>query len=463
MKTKQYKSSYKTLGQNTYPAVRDSKGKRMSFSESRRLRSRAQQIIPGGCHFYAKGDEQYPHQSPDFICRGKGSHLLDVDGNEFIEYGMGLRSVTLGHGNKRVAKAAYEASLQGLNFLKPSPLELQLAEEMLSILPHGDMIKFGVNGFDVTSAAVKLACTYTGRDKIAIPSNRFFSFTDDLFIGSTPMNDDLSREVQNPTVEFSYNDIGSVRSLFEEHSEEIACLIMDPAKYDDPKDGFLHKTKQICHDYGAVFILDEITTGFRWDLSGAQEYYNIKADLSTFGKAMANGFPISALIGKKEIMIAGDFRNDKEGVFLLSQTHGAETASLAAALETIRIYQEEKVVNYLWDIGGKLKKGLTNTISELGLEDYFTLSGHPCCMVYRTNNSAGEPSQPFRTLFMQETIRQGLLMPSLIVNYAHTDYDIEKTLEGTREALIVYRKALEEGVGKYLENPSVKPVFRRYC
>lgn len=434
----------------------------MNFTKSNKLRRKAHKIIPGGCHTYAKGDDQYPELSPGFIERGEGCHVFDVDGNEFIEYGMGLRSVTLGHGNKRVAKAAYEASLKGVNFLRPSPIELRLAEEMLSLLPHGDMIKFGKNGSDATSAAVKLARAYTGRAKVAIPSDQPFFSVDDWFIGTTPMSAGIPKQVQDLTVHFTFNDIESVKSLFDRYPGEIACLIMEPAKYEDPKHSFLHKTKEICHKNGAVFILDEIITGFRWHLNGAQAYYDIQADLSTFGKAMANGYSVSALIGKRELMEAGGLNHDKERVFLLSQTFGAETGPLAAALETIKIYREENVIDYMWDIGRKLEKGVLNIIHELNLEGYFTLSGHPCCLVFGTNDSNKEPSQAFRTLFMQEAIKQGLLMPSLIVSYAHTEEDIDFTLKGMREALIIYKKALEDGLDKYLLGASVKPVFRKY-
>lgn len=433
------------------------------YSESNRLRKRAQQIIPGGCHTYAKGDDQYPEQSPGFICRGEGCRVLDVDGNEFIEYGMGLRSVTLGHGNRRVAKAAYEATLQGSNFLRPSPIEIQLAEEMLSLLPYGDMIKFGKNGSDVTTAAVKLARAFTGRDLVAVPSNQPFFSVDDWFIGTTAMNAGIPQKVQDLTLHFTYNDIESVQSLFDRQPGKIACLMMEPAKYEAPKDDFLHRVQDICHQNGALFILDEIITGFRWHLHGAQHFYNIKADLSTFGKTMGNGFPISALIGKKEIMEAGGINHDKERVFLLSQTFGAETGSLAAAVETIKIYREESVVEYLWDIGKKLEEGVLSIIAELSLEGFFTISGYPCCLVFGTNDEHYQSSQKFRTLFMQETIKQGLLVPSLIVSYVHTEADIEFTLQGVRKALIVYKRALEEGIDKYLVGPSVKPVFRRYA
>lgn len=434
----------------------------MVFTESDKLRRRAHQIIPGGCHTYAKGDDQYPALSPGFISRGEGCHVFDVDGNEFIEYGMGLRSVTLGHGEKRVAKAAYDATLKGVNFLRPSPIELQLAEEMLSLLPYGDMIKFGKNGSDVTTAAIKLARAYTGRDIVAIPANQPFFSVDDWFIGTTPMNAGIPKQIRDLTVTFNYNDIESVKLLFERHAGKIACLIMEPAKYEDPEDSFLHKTKEICHRHGAIFILDEIITGFRWHLNGAQKYYNIQADLSTFGKAMANGFSISALIGKQELMEAGGFHHTKERVFLLSQTFGAETGPMAAALKTLQIYREEDVVGYLWEVGNILKKGIRNIIRELDLEGFFTISGHPCCMVFGTNDSNQQPSQPFRTLFMQETIKHGLLMPSLIVSYAHTKKDVEFTFNGMREALIVYKKALEEGVEKYLVGPSEQHVFRKY-
>lgn len=432
------------------------------FSESNRLRKRAHNIIPGGCHTYAKGDDQYPELSPGFISRGKGCHVYDVDGNEFIEYGMGLRAVSLGHGNRRVTKAAYEATLNGVNFLRPAPIELELAEQMLSLLPHGDMIKFGKNGSDATSAAVKLARAHTGRDMVATPSDQPFFSVDDWFIGTTPMSAGIPAQVQELTVHFKYNDIDSVRALFEKYPGQIACLIMEPAKYEHPQDRFLHKTKEICHENGAVFILDEIITGFRWDLHGAQHYYDIKADLSTFGKAMANGFSISALIGKKELMEAGGLYHDKERVFLLSQTFGAETGPMAAALETIKIYREENVVDYLWNIGAQLEKGVKEIIDELELEGYFTISGLPCSLVFGTNDAAGEPSQPYRTLFMQEAIKQGLLMPSLIVSYAHTEEDIERTLEGMRTALVTYKKALEDGIEHYLVGRSVQPVFRKY-
>jgi glutamate-1-semialdehyde 2,1-aminomutase len=434
----------------------------MNFERSNQLQKKIHNLIPGGCHTYAKGDDQYPEQSPKLITGGQGCYVTDVDGNSFMEFGMGLRSVTLGHGNKRVAEAAYKASLNGTNFLRPSVLELELAEEMLSLLPHGDMIKFGKNGSDATTAAIKLSRAHTGRDLVAVPSNQPFFSVDDWFIGTTAMDAGIPKVIQDLTVQFEFNNLDSVKALFDQHPNQIACLIMEPAKYDDPEDHFLHKVRDLCHQNGTIFILDEIITGFRWHLNGAQAYYDIKADLSTFGKAMGNGYSVSALIGKRELMEAGGLRHDGERVFLLSQTYGAETGSLAAALETIKIYREENIIDVMWERGRQLEKGVNKIIDELKLHDYFTISGKPCCLVYGTNDENRNPSQPFRTLFIQETIKQGLLMPSLIVSGAHSESDVQLAIDGIGEALIVYKKAIDEGIEKYLHGKSVQPVFRKY-
>jgi glutamate-1-semialdehyde 2,1-aminomutase len=434
----------------------------MNFSKSIELNDKAHRLIPGGCHTYAKGDDQYPEQYPLFIKHGEGCHVFDVDGNEFIEYGMGLRSVTLGYGYKRIADAAYREYLKGTNFVRPSYLEVEMAEMMSDLIESAEMVKFGKNGSDVTNAAIKLSRAYTGRDMVGVPSNQPFFSVDDWFIGSTAMAAGIPQSIRDLTVKFKYNDLDSVKQLFETYPGKIACMIMEPAKEDDPVDNFLHNVRELCHKNGAVFILDEMITGFRWHLNGGQKYYNITPDLSTFGKAMANGFPVSALVGKKEIMELGGSNHSGEKVFLLSLTHGGETASLAAARETIRVYREHDVIRHLWDAGCSLARELNKTVAELKLDEYFVLRGKPCCMVYGTKDNDGKPSQPFRTLFIQETIKRGLLMPSLIVSYAHSQQDIEKTVEGVSEALYVYRKALDEGIDKYLKSRSVKPAIRKF-
>ncbi len=418
-------------------------------------------MIPGGCHTYAKGDDQYPVLSPGFIARGEGCHVWDIDGNEYIEYGMGLRSVTLGHGYGPVVEAAYKQMLLGTNFTKPSPLEVECAEELLGVIKGAEMVKFAKNGSDVTTAAVKLARAYTGRDIVAICAEQPFFSTDDWFIGSTPMAAGIPETVCHLTVKFHYNDIESVRGLFDRHAGRISCLVMEAATAVDPAGDFLHEVQDLCRKNGALLIFDEMITGFRWHLGGAQQYYGIVPDLSTFGKAMANGFAVSALAGKREIMELGGLFHDKERVFLLSTTHGAETHALAAAMKTIETYRERNVVEYLWEKGEKISNRLNRLSDELGLGQYFQVIGKPCNLVYVTRDREKTPSQAFRTLFLQETIKRGLLMPSLVVSFSHTDRDIDRTVEAIGESLLIYKKALHEGIDKYLVGRPVKPVFRR--
>jgi glutamate-1-semialdehyde 2,1-aminomutase len=432
----------------------------MIFEKSRQLQKKSHALIPGGGHTYAKGDDQYPMLSPAFIVRGEGSHVWDVDGNEFIEYGMGLRAVTLGHGFKPVVEAAYRHMLTGVNFTRPSPVEVECAEALLRVIEGADMVKFAKNGSDVTTAGVKVARAYTGRDLIAICGDQAFFSTDDWFIGSTAMSAGIPRAIKDLTVKFRFNDIESVRQLFKERPGEIACVVLEAATSVEPKPGFLQDLRAVCHDAGALFILDEMITGFRWHLGGAQKYYGVEPDLSTFGKAMANGFSLSALVGKREVMQLGGLFHDKDRVFLLSTTHGAETHALAAGLKTMEVYEEEKVIDRLWEKGAALREGIEHVTSQLGLEEFFHILGRPCNLVYATRDQDKQPSQTFRALFMQETIKRGLLMPSLVVSFAHTDADLAKTIECIGEALEVYGKALREGADKYLVGKPVKPVFR---
>lgn len=433
-----------------------------NFEKSKLIQQKSHQLIPGGSHTYAKGDDQYPELAPGFLVRGKGCHVWDVDGNEYIEYGMGLRSVTLGHAYEPVVEAAYRHMQQGINFTRPSVLEVDCAEKFLSLIEGADMVKFAKNGSDATTAAIKLARAYTCRDKVAICAEHPFFSTDDWFIGSTPMSAGVPSATRNLTVKFQYNNLASVQSLFQQHPGEIACLILEAETATPPVDDFLHKVKQLCHENGALFIIDEIITGFRWHLQGAQKVHSITPDLSTFGKALGNGFSIAALAGKREIMELGGLQHDKERVFLLSTTFGAEHHALAAAIEVMRVYEQEPVVEHLYQQGERLIYGINQVIAAQGLEGYFGVIGKPCNLIYFTCNQNRERSQEFRTLFLQETIKRGVIMPSLVVSYSHTDADIDRTIDAIAEALVIYRKALEDGVEKYLVGKSVKPVFRKF-
>ncbi len=433
-----------------------------NFQKSKELSRRAHELIPAGCHTYSKGDDQFPQNAPGFIVRGRGCQVWDVDGNEYIDWGMGLRSVILGHAYPRVLEAVMGELPNGSNFTRPSPLEVELAELLVDLIPSAQMVKFAKNGSDVTSAAVRLARAYTGRDKIALcKENPFFSFND-WFIGTTPPNAGIPQSVADLSLTFHYNDLASLQRLFDENPGHIAGVILEPVSTEAPRDGFLEQVRDLTHAHGAVLIFDEMISGFRWDLQGAQKYFGVTPDLSTFGKAIGNGFSVSALVGKRDVMELGGLRHSRPKVFLLSATHGAETHALAAAVATIRELREKDVVKQLWKTGQALQDGFNALAAELGLADYVTCAGYPCSPYIVCRDADRNVSLPFRTLFLQETIAHGILIPYIAASYSHTEGMIQKTLEASAAALEIYRRALQEGVDNYLVGPAVKPVFRKF-
>jgi glutamate-1-semialdehyde 2,1-aminomutase len=351
----------------------------------------------------------------------------------------------------------------GCNFTRPAPIEVECAEQFLSLIDGQEMVKFCKDGSDATTTAVKLARAYTGRDMVACCADHPFFSTEDWFIGTTAVNAGVPETVKELTTTFRYNDLESVRALFDRYPGRIAAVILEAARGEEPRDGFLHKLKALCHENGALFILDEMITGFRWHAGGAQKYYDIVPDLCAFGKALANGFSVSALAGQREYMRLGGLDHvDKPRVFLLSTTHGAETHALAAAIATMRIYQNEPVVEHLERQGRRLKEQGDAVIRHHGLEDYVEIMGRPSCLLYASRDLDRKPSQAMRSLLLQETIRRGILAPSLVVSYAHTDEDIDRTIEAFDGALGIYRKALDGGVERFLIGRPSEIVMRSH-
>ena len=435
----------------------------MNFEKSNALRERLHRTIPGGAHTYAKGDDQYPEGMAPVIVRGKGCRVWDVDGNELIEYGSGLRAVTLGHAYPPVIEAARRQLELGANFVRPARIELECAESFLELVPNAEMVKFCKDGSDAVSGALKLARAHTGRDMVAICSNHPFFSIDDWFMGASGMPGGIPPSVRALTVKFNYNDLQSLENMFNEHPGRIAAIVLEGEKEAPPAPGFFDGLRALCDKYGALFILDEMITGFRWHLGGAQACHGIRPDLSTFGKSLGNGFSVSALTGKREFMRLGGFDHDRERVFLLSTTHGAETHGLAAALATMQVYRDEPVIDTLWQRGQRLADGLRAAAAAAGVAEQVPILGQPCCLVFGSRNLEGEPSQLFRTLLMQEIIRRGVLATSLVVNYSHSEVDIDATINAFAEAFAVYRRALDEGIDKYLVGRPVKPAIRPFA
>lgn len=446
--------------------------------------ARLHRVIPGGAHTYSRGDDQYPSNAPQILDCGEGAYVFTPEGARFLDYGMGLRSVTLGYANKAVNDGAIQQIHKGVNLTRASTIELEAAELMTSLIPSVEMVKFAKHGSSVTTAAVKVARAYTGRRYVCIPRQHpFFSF-DDWFIGKTAMTRGTFAEHSEGTLLFDYGDLRSLEMRFEEHPRAIAAVMLEPAttarpcaecgqkpRGDGPgcagcgshKDNFLVNVRELAHKNGALFILDEMITGFRWDLRGAQRYYSVEPDLTTFGKGMANGFAVAALGGRREIMSVGAIKvPGAERTFLVSTTHGGEMPGMGALVAAVGVYRRENVIGHLWDYGRRLFDGLNAAACDAGVADHFTMDGNPVAMNYLTRNASGEPSLEMRTLFSQEMVRRGVLIPWIAVSFAHGDAELKATLSAAAESLAVYKKALDEGVEKYLEGAPIKPVFRRY-
>ena len=425
------------------------------------LNERAHALIPGGAHTYAKGDDQYPVSAPPFIARGKGCHAWDLAGREFIEYGMGLRAVTLGHAFEPVVQAATQALQLGTNFTRPSLLELQCAEQLQSMIAGAEMVKFCKDGSMAVDGAIRLARAHTGRNLVAMCGDHPFFSTHDWFIGGTEMNAGIPTATHQQVLKFGYNDLDSLRALFDQHPGQIACVILEAARTEEPAPQYLEQLKALSHAEGAVLVFDEMITGFRWHNGGAQTVYGVTPDLSAFGKGLANGFSVSALVGRRELMQLGGARHGRDRVFLLSTTHGAETHALAAALATMRFYEQHPVVATLQARGARLRLGFERAAARHGLQSQVALLSRDCNLLFVMRDQQGRASQLFRTLFMQELVGRGVLAPSFVVSYSHTDADIDHTVEAIDAAFAVYRRALDGDINTFLEGRPVQPAVRK--
>jgi len=419
--------------------------------------------IPGGAHTYSRGFDQYPENAPQILERGEGAYTYDLDGNRFLDYGMALRSVSLGYANKQINEAAIKQISYGNNLTRASAIELQAAELLIDTIDSVDMVKFTKNGSTATTAAIKLSRAYTGRGLVArCADHAFFSF-DDWFIGSTPANFGVQKSDIENTKMFPYNKIDSLKKLFEAYPDQIACVILEPSVTEHPKNNFLHEVKSLCHKNGAVFILDEMITGFRWHLKGAQYYYGVEPDLCTFGKTMANGFSVAAIAGKRELMQQGSIEfQGTERLFMLSTTHGAEMSGLGAFVATIKFMRENNVIDHLWGYGSKLVNLMNETAKDFNLEKYFVAGGVECSPYYLTFDKDGQYSLGLRTLFSQEMIKNGVLIPWIAISYMHGDEELRITKKALQHTFEVYKKAINEGIEKYLVGDVIKPVFRKY-
>jgi glutamate-1-semialdehyde aminotransferase len=441
------------------------------FTNSNQYRREIHNLIPGGSHTYSKGDDQFPLLSPAAISHGKGAYVWDIDENMYLDCSMGLTSVSLGHAFEPVLSAVRKELEKGVNFQRPSVLEKITAEKFLSLVPQHDMIKFAKNGSIVTTAAVKLARAFTGRKLVAFPGDHPFYSYDDWFIGTTSCNSGIPKEFSDLSVTFKSCDIISLKNLFEKYPDQIACVITEPeksicgngCKCKKHNSVFLKEAIDLAHKYGALFIIDEMVSGFKTAFPGTITKYDLKPDMATWGKGIANGFSFCALTGKKEIMEIGGITNlGAEKVFLISTTHGGETHSMAAVNATIDVFMYQNVISHNHNIGNYLINQCKNVIFKSDASHIVDLIPCNWLVVFNFKNKNGQVCSEMRTLAMQEMIKRGILFQgSFVPCFSHTLEDIDYFVNAFVETLEVLKVASNIGVKNLLIGDAVKPVFRK--
>lgn len=424
------------------------------LSRSYELKARARRLIPDCSQTFSKGPTQFVQGvAPAFLVRGEGSHVWDADGNEYIDYPMALGPIILGHNYPAVTQAVIRQMQDGTTFSLPHPLEVEVAEMLVQVIPCAEMVRFGKNGSDATSGAVRVARAYTGREVIACCGYHGWQ---DWYIGTTSRNKGVPKAVRELTIPFEYNNIVSLERIFSEHPGKVAAVIMEPVGVVEPRGGFLQQVRELTHREGAILIFDEIITGFRLALGGAQQYFGVVPDLACFGKAMANGYPIAAVVGRREIMELFD------EVFF-SFTFGGEVLCLAACVATIKEMQETNVIGLLWAQGRKLKDGYNVLAREFGMDHYTDCVGLSPRTLITFKDIKGADSLVLKSLLQQECLKRGILFSgNQNICYSHSNADIEYTLRVYRNAMQMLAEAVDSGDAlQRLQGKPVQSVFRQ--
>jgi glutamate-1-semialdehyde 2,1-aminomutase/spore coat polysaccharide biosynthesis protein SpsF len=399
----------------------------------------------------AKGPGQFTKGvAPKYLVKGKGSHVWDVDGNEYIDYNAAIGPLSLGYAYPVVDDAIKAQLEDGITFSLMHPLEVELAELVQKVIPNAGAVKIAKTGADVCSAAVRVARAFTGRDKVFCCGYHGWH---DWYIGITSRNAGIPGVIQDMTYTFEYNDIASIKAALD---ETVAALILEPFIFQEPAPGFLQELAGVCRENGTLLIFDEMWTGFRVAIGGAQEYFNVKPDLAVYSKACANGMPIALLTGRADVM---ELFNSE--VFSYT-TFGGEALSLAACIATIHELIDKNVPQYLDEKGALLKDGYNQLAIELGMDKYTTCIGFHCRTMVTFTPEAGNGLE-VKTLMQQEMIKRGILWAGFHnMCFSHTDEDIDYTLSAYRDVLPIMKEAIESGdVKSYLRGEVLEAVFRK--
>ena len=426
--------------------------------------TRAHRLIPGGAHTYSKGDDLLPVNAPEAFVRGKGARVWDLEGREFVDWGMGINNVLIGHAESAIDEAAISALRDGQNFSRPSPLEVEAAESLLSLFGSMEMAKFAKNGSDANDAAIRLARAVTGRELIAYDKSAPFLSIHDWFIGTTVMNAGVPEAVARLAVPFRFNDTASIEVLFAEHGPRLAAVILEPCRETRPAPGFLERLRVLCDQHGALLIFDENVTAFRYSVHGAQSLFGVRPDFTAIGKGIAHGYALTALLGRRQYMERGGLHHDQPRCFLLSTTNGAERSALAAGIASMAFSVANNVPDALASTGRRLMSGLEGIAARHDVAEYvFLESDFPSRPLLRCLDHTRTPSPEFRTLFLQELLRHRVFMPWCSPSFRHGQSELDQTMEAFDAACHVYARAIEQrSAAPFLEGRPVKPVFRAF-
>ena len=423
------------------------------YAQSQALLERALRTIPLASQTFSKSITAYPRDvSPLFITRGQGAHVWDADGNEYVDFINGLAAVTLGYCDPDVDNAVRTQLDSGVVFSLPHPLEMELAERLVEEIPCAEMVRFGKNGSDATSGAIRIARAATGREHIAVCGYHGWQ---DWYIGSTTRDLGVPGAVKALTHKFNYNDLASLEALFAQYPGQIAAVIMEPMNVQYPLPGFLEGVQALTRKEGAVLVFDETITGFRYARGGAQQFFGITPDMATFGKGMANGFAVSAVVGRRDLM------RYMEDIFF-SGTFGGETLSLAAACAVIDKLRREPVIETLTSQGERIIREINNRIESYGVPDLFSLSGHPTWSFLNISGGNGYSVWQVRTLFLQEMFAQGILtLGTHNLSYAHGEAELQALFTAYDHVLPLIRTAVrEKKLEQMLKCPPLEPLFK---
>ena len=424
----------------------------MILKNSKKYLKRARKIIPALSQTFSKAPYSYVEGVyPAYLSHGRGSHVFDVDNNEYIDYVLGLGPIILGYNYSAVDKAIKKQLSKGISFSIPHYLEVEASEEICSVIPGAEMVRFAKTGSDAGTAAIRVARAFTKRDNIAYCGHG--GVWHDWFTVMTSRNEGIPKIMKSMIKKFHYNDIESLKIIFEEWKGEVASVFMEPAIEAYPEKKFLENVKKLCKKNGAILVFDEVITGFRLSIGGGQKLFNVTSDLAVFGKALGNGMPIAAITGKYEIM-------EKFNDVFYSTTYGGETLSLAASIAVINEMKTKPVIEHCWELGKYFMKKFNDLSTSLDVN--IKSQGMPVRSSIICYDEDSQPSQILKSLFYQEMLKKGVLFGpgNVFFSYAHTKNDLEKTIDACESSIKIMKKAIKsKTVKNHLKGKPMRTVM----